>query len=118
MRKLNDEVSEVKREEVIVEWTKEEKDSLPPKYGCQILVENVTPEQAKDSSWPSDAYLVFYNVKGKNYIDLCRGSKRASIFDLYYDKFGPGALQKITWGYGKVNPRTWGYRAPEKKKRK
>ena len=103
---------------VTVEWTPEEKTSLPPKYGCQILVEKASLEQQKDTSFPSDAYLVFYTANGKNYIDLCRSGKRVSIFDLYYDKFGPGAVQKIDWGYGRTNPKLWGYQAPQKKKRK
>lgn len=102
----------------MTEWTKEERDSIPPKYGCQILIENATLEQVKDPSWPTDAYLVFYTINDKNYMDLCRGGKKVSIFDLYYDKFGSGSIKKIEWGYGRVNPRTWGYKAPEKKKRK
>ena len=38
--------------------------------------------------------------------------------DLYYDKFGAGVIQKIDWGYGRTNPKLWGYQAPQKKKRK
>lgn len=100
-----------------MEWTQEEKMNLPPRYGCQILLENATLEQAKDTSFPTDAYLVFYTIDGKNYIDLCRGT-RTKVFDLYYDKFGPGVIQKIDWGYGRTNPKVWGYKQPEKKKRK
>ncbi len=100
-----------------MEWTPEEKINLPPRYGCEILVENACPQQQKETSFPSDAYLVYYNVDNKNYVDLCRGS-RVKIFDLYYDKFGPGAVTKIDWGYGRVNPKIWGYKKTEKKKRK
>jgi hypothetical protein len=50
-------------------------------------------------------------------MDLCRGT-RVKIFDMYYDKFGPDVITKIDWGYGRVSPRIWGYKAPEKKKRK
>lgn len=90
----------------------------PSSYGCEILLEKTTLEQAKDSSFPTDAYLVTYIVDGKEYLDLCRCGKRVNIFDYYYDKYGPGSLKDIRWGYGKVNPRSWGYKAPEKKKRK
>ena len=38
------------------------------------------------------------------------------LFDLYYDTYGPGAV-KIEFGYGSVNPKTWGI-APETKKRR
>lgn len=101
--------------------TKEKQDqntNNPSSYGCEILLEKTTLQQAKDSSFPTDAYLVFYNVNGEDCLDLCRGGKRVNIFDFYYDKYGPGSLKSINWGYGKVNPRSWGYKAPEKKKRK
>ena len=110
-------VNTIERGEVIVEWTQEEKLSIPPRYGCQILLENTTLEVAKDSSFPNDAYLIWYSVEGKTHIDLCRGT-RSRIFDLYYDKFGPGAIQKIDFGYGRTNPKLWGYKQPDKKKRK
>lgn len=118
LREVTEESQNLKKGESPVEWTPEEKQSLPPRYGCQILLENTTIEEAKDPSFPCDAYLVFYTVNGKKYIDLCRSGKRASIFDLYYDKFGPGVVQKIDWGYGRTNPKIWGYKQPEKKKRK
>ena len=35
-------------------------DVLPSKYGCQILFQDTTLEQAKDPSLPTDAYLVYY----------------------------------------------------------
>ena len=40
------------------------------------------------------------------------------IFDMYYDRYGKGAVKAIDFGYGSVNPKMWGYKAPEKKKRK
>ena len=110
-------VNTIEREEVILEWTQEEKLSIPPRYGCQILLENTTLEVAKDSSFPNDAYLIWYIIEGKNYLDLCRGT-RSRIFDLYYDKFGSGVIQKIDFGYGRTNPKIWGYKSPDKKKRK
>lgn len=93
-------------------------DVLPSKYGCQILFQDTTLEQVKDPSLPTDAYLVYYKFQEKICLDLCRGGKRADIFDFYYDKYGKDSLQKISWGYGKCNPRIWGYKSPEKKKRK
>jgi hypothetical protein len=90
----------------------------PSSYGCEVLLEKTTLQQAKDPSFPTDAYMVTYIADGQECLDLCRGGKRVNIFDFYYDKYGPGSLQKINWGYGKVNPRSWGYKAPEKKKRK
>jgi hypothetical protein len=104
-------------EKEMADWTKQEKESLPSQYGCELLFEKATLEQAKDTSLPNDANLVFYEVDGHMRMDVCRGSK-VKIFDLYYDKFGPGSVKKISWGYGKTNPKLWGYKAPERKKRK
>jgi hypothetical protein len=89
-------------------WLENEKKDLPPKYSCQILLENGTTEQLKDTSWPNDAYIITYKINDKIYKDLCRGS-RVKIFDLYYDKFGANVVKDIDFGYGRVNPRMWGY---------
>ena len=101
----------------MAESSYKEKKVLPHEYGCDVLLEKTTIQNAKDSSFPNDAYLVWYNVNGEEFIDLVRGS-RVRIFDMYYDRFGPGAIQKIDFGYGRTNPKLWGYKQPEKKKRK
>ena len=90
---------------------------LPHEYGCEILLEKTNIIQAKDPSFPNDAYIVWYVVDGEEFLDLTRGS-RVRIFDMYYDKYGPGSVKKIDWGYGRVNPKLWGYKQPEKKKKK
>jgi len=90
----------------------------PSSYGCQIIQEKTTLEQAKDKSLPSDARLIWYIVDGETHIDLTRCKKMSDLFDLYYDKYGPGSVQKIDFGYGTVNPKLWGYKASDKKKRK
>jgi hypothetical protein len=117
LSKVSDEKQKIIKEDKTVEWTPEEKKEIPPRYGCEILLENTTVEKVKDPSFPSDACIVYYKIDNNFYIDLCRGS-RFNIFDMYYDKFGSGAVQKIDWAYGRVNPKIWGYRAPEKKKRR
>lgn len=99
-------------------WSTLEKQELPSRYGCELIYERATLEQAKDPSLPSDAYLVFYEIDGNMRMDVCRGSRRVDIFDLYYDKFGAGVVKEIKWGYGRKNPKLWGYKAPESKKRK
>jgi hypothetical protein len=91
---------------------------LPHEYGCEIILEKTSVEKAKDSSFPNDAYLIWYVVDGQNYVDLTRCSKKVNLFDMYYDKYGPGSVQKIDFGYGRVSPKLWGYKQPEKKKRK
>lgn len=101
----------------MAQWTPNERNELPTQYGCELLFERATLDQVKDKSLPNDAYIVIYEVDGNSYMDLCRGS-RVRIFDLYYDKFGPGSIKKIDFGYGRTNPKLWGYKKPEKKKRR
>ena len=103
-------------EKNMAEYGKEDKNVLPCNYGCDIILQDTTIERAKDSSFPNDAYLIWYN-DGKDHLDLVRGS-RVRIFDMYYDKYGPGAVQKIDFGYGRTNPKLWGYKQPDKKKKK
>jgi hypothetical protein len=98
-------------------WTSEEKKNIPPQYGCELLFDRTTLDQVKDPSLPNDAYIVIYETEKQSFMDLCRG-KRVNIFDMYYDKFGPGSVKKIDWGFGRVNPRNWGYKSNDAKKKK
>ena len=108
--------SAVKTEKSMAEYEREERSVLPSTYGCEVLLEKTTLERAKDSSFPNDAYLIWYTVDEKENLDLVRGT-RVRIFDMYYDKYGPGVVQKIDFGYGRTNPKLWGIQQPEKKKR-
>jgi hypothetical protein len=98
-------------------WTVQERESLRSRYGCEILKHNCTLEEAKVTDVPKDAYIVTYLVSGKVCYDLTRSGKRVNIFDMYYDSMGD-AIRSIEWGYGKINPKLWGYEAPKTKKRK
>jgi hypothetical protein len=102
----------------MAEYSKRENLILPHEYGCEVLLEKTTLEKAKDTSFPNDAYLIWYLDDDNQYIDLVRCRKKVNLFDMYYDKYGPGSVQKIDFGYGRTNPRLWGYKEPEKKKRK
>ena len=97
-------------------WSSEER-KLISSYGCQLLIEDADKEQQQDKKFPTDTVIVTYNTEGKVHKDLVRGP-RVNIFDLYYDKFGKDALQSIDFGSGTVNPSQWGYKAPEKKRRR
>ena len=105
-------MTEAVQEKEMAEWSKEEKETLIQSYGCNLVLEKATPEQIKDKSLPSDTLQVVYRLNDQVYTDLCRG-KRVDVFDLYYDKFGKGALIRIEWAYGQVNPKLW---APKKKR--
>jgi len=105
------------QESVMTKKKTEQSTNSPASYGCDILLQDTTIQQAKDPSFPNDAYLIWYNLDGKDCIDLVRGT-RVRIFDMYYDKYGPDVVQKIDFGYGKTNPKIWGYKQPEKKKKR
>jgi len=106
-------------EEMTMADQKKPETNIPPqRYGCEVLLEKTSINDVKDPSFPSDAYLIWYLEDDKEYLDLTRTKKVASLFDMYYDKYGPGSIQKIDFGYGRVNPKLWGYKQPEKKKRR
>ena len=85
-------------------------DVLPSKYGCQILFQDTTLEQVKDPSLPTDAYLVYYKFQEKICLDLCRGGKRADIFDftmtnmvkILFKKYH-GVMVNVTLESGDIN---------------
>ncbi len=107
----------VKEKKKMAESSRREKKVLPHEYGCEVLLEKTSLEKAKDTSFPNDAYLIWYIENDEKCIDLVRGS-RVRIFDMYYDRLGPNAIEKIDFGYGRTNPKLWGIKQPEKKKRK
>jgi hypothetical protein len=98
-------------------WTVQERESLRTRYGCEILKHNCTLDEAKVTDVPKDAYIVTYVMNDKVCYDLTRSGKRVNVFDMYYDIMGD-VIRSIEWGYGKINPKLWGYKAPERKKRK
>ena len=97
---------------------KEESKFKPSDYWCDIILEKTTQEKAFDRSLPTDAFNVFYIVDGKEHIDVTRSEKMANVFDMYYDRYGQGVVQKIEYGHGTIRPNLWGIKAHEKKKRR
>jgi hypothetical protein len=106
------------QEEQMAEFDTGKPNINPSDYSCQILQEKTTLEAANDKSLPNDARLIWYVVDGVEYIDLTRCRKTVELFDMYYDKYGKGAVQRIDFGYGAVNPKLWGYKKPDDKKKK
>ena len=105
---------------VTEELKKPEKSFDPSVYSCEIILERTTSEKSQDRQLPTDAFIVKYKHEDTSYIDVTRSEKMANIFDMYYDRYGKDALQKIDYGYGTVRPNLWGARAtpPKRKKRK
>ena len=84
----------------------------------KLIQEKCDPKAADDRKLPSDAFNVTYVVEGEERLDVTRSGKMVNVFDFYHDKYGKGAVQKIDYGHGTVNPHQWGYKQPEKKKRR
>jgi hypothetical protein len=118
MSKNTSEVSRVKpqKEEDMEFWTPAEKETCKTRYGCEILIQNGSYAEVCTKDAPNDAHIIKYVIDDKICFDLTRGT-RVRLFDMYWDKFRDN-LKSINWGYGKHNPKTWGYKSPEKKKRK
>ena len=111
--------TKVDKEEQLAEPPKKPEPKFDPsEYSCEILQEKTTLEKANDRKLPSDAFNVTYIVEGETRLDVTRSGKMVNIFDMYYDRYGKGSVQKIDYGHGTVNPHQWGYKAPEKKRKR
>ena len=107
-----------KTENVVAEEKKEEIKFNPSDYWCEIILEKTTREKAEDKSLPTDAFNVTYVVEGETHLDVTRSEKMINIFDMYYDRYGKDAVQKIDYGAGAVRPNLWGLKATPPKKGK
>ena len=105
-------------EKKVSEEKKEELKFNPADYWCEIILEKTTQEKALDRNLPTDAFNVSYVVDGKEHLDVTRSEKMMNIFDMYYDKYGKGAVQKIEYGHGTIRPNLWGNKPVEKKKKR
>ena len=111
--------TKVEKEEKLAEPPKKPEEKFDPsEYSCEILQEKTTHEKANDRKLPSDAFNVTYIVDGKKHLDVTRSAKMVNVFDMYYDRYGKGSVQRIDFGHGTVNPSQYGYKAPVKKVKK
>ena len=112
-------VKQIKRsEQELAEEKKEEVKINPADYWCDVILEKTTWEKARDRSLPTDAFNVTYMVEGTEHLDVTRSEKMANVFDLYYDRYGKGVIQKIDYGCGTIRPNLWGVKATPPKKGK
>ena len=111
--------TKVDTEEKLAEPPKKPEEKFDPsQYSCEIIQEKTTHEKANDRKLPSDAFNVTYVVEGETLLDVTRSAKMANVFDMYYDRYGKGSVQRIDFGHGTVNPSQYGYKAPVKKVKK
>ena len=104
--------------QVTEEAKKPEKKFDTSVYSCEIILENTTKDKAEDRKLPTAAFNVSYVVDGKEHLDVTRSEKMANIFDMYFDRYGKGAIQKIDYGHGTVRPNLWGAKVPAKQKKR
>ena len=57
-------------------------------------------------------------VDGKEHLDVTRSEKMVNVFDMYYDRYGKGVVQKIDYGAGTIRPNLWGAKVPTKQKKR
>ena len=105
-------------EKKVEEEKKEEVKFNPADYWCDIILEKTTWEKAEDRGLPTDAFNVTYIVEGETRLDVTRSEKMANVFDMYYDRYGKGAIQKIEYGHGTIRPNLWGNKPLDKKKKR
>jgi len=83
----------------------------------KIIYEDCDPTKAEDRTLPYTAYLVEYKIDEESHYDIVTSSKRVDIFDAYWDKYGDKFVT-MNQSEGRVNPKLWGNKPPETKKRK
>jgi|TARA_B100000214_G_scaffold47849_1_gene30003 hypothetical protein len=111
--------TKVEKEEKLAEPPKKPEPKFDPSdYSCEIIQEKTTQEKALDRKLPTDAFNVTYIVEGETLLDVTRSSKMVNVFDMYYDRYGKGSIQRIDFGHGTVNPSQYGYKPPSRKVKK
>ena len=83
----------------------------------KILHQNCDPSVADDRTLPYNAYLVTYEIDGAIAYDLVIPDKQVEIFDYYWDRYREG-LKGWKQSEGRVNPKLWGIKPKEEKKRR
>ena len=83
----------------------------------RILFEDCDVDKAEDRTLPNNAFVVEYKVDDVSKYDIAAAGKQSEIFDHYYDKFKKGFVT-MRQTEGRANPKLWGTKAPESKKKK
>ena len=57
-------------------------------------------------------------MDGEECLDVTRSGKMVNVFNLYYDRYGKESVKKIDYGHGTVNPTQFGYKPPQRKRKR
>ena len=83
----------------------------------KLLHEKCDPSVSLDRSLPYTAYMIEYIEGDTTYYDIATASKQSELFDHYYDKYKKDFVT-MNQTEGRINPKLYGVKAPETKKRK
>lgn len=83
----------------------------------KLLFEDCGQEPAEDRTLPNNSFLVEYKIDGVSHYDIAAAAKQVEIFDHYYDKYKKDFVT-MNQTEGRINPKLWGVKPPETKKRK
>jgi len=85
----------------------------------RVIHEKCDPKLADDRKLPYTAYLIQYEVEGKETYDIAMGTGQVELFDHYYDKYKKG-LKWMKQTQGTMRPNLWNANAapPKRKKKK
>jgi hypothetical protein len=81
----------------------------------KIIHQDCELSLSRNTSLPVNSYLVTYISENKEKNDIVQSSSVVDVFDYYHDLYKKVIL--IKWTDGKINPKTYGYTKPEKKKK-
>ena len=83
-----------------------------------IIHKDCDPSFSEDKSLPIDSYIITYVIDDNKKYDIVQAGGFVEVFDCYYDKYGKNSIKSIKWTDGRVNPRLYGYKIKESKKKK
>lgn len=83
----------------------------------QIVHKKCNKELANDRTLPYNSYLVWYEDDGSTCYDVVITNKKTDIFDYYWDNYREN-FKGFKQSEGRVNPKLWGNKSKEDKKKK
>jgi hypothetical protein len=81
----------------------------------KIIHQDCDQSLAKSKSLPINSYIVKYVLDDEQKYDIVQCGSTVEVFDYYYDKYKN--VLSIDWTEGTINPKSYGYTKPEKKKK-
>jgi len=82
-----------------------------------LIHKDCDPSLAEDKNLPVNSYIILYCINNEKKYDIVQASGFVEVFDNYYDEYGKESIKSIKWTNGTINPRLYGYKIKENKKR-